>query len=165
MKIKNTLYVLIGIPGCGKDTWIAKTFEALRGPYIVTPDDIRKEMGDIDNQEDNHAVFNIAKGRITAALECGHDVVINATNINTGFRRQMLHEFKDYNIEAILFDVDPAIAYERISKDIFRYRCRADVPEYVVYRMYGEFLYVKKVIKDEGFNAIHNAEDFRYNAE
>ncbi len=158
------LYMLIGIQGSGKTKWITENCYDSQNPYVVSPDKIRAEFGDIDDQSIHVKVFDIAKGRMRGALDCGHNVILDATNVNTRFRKMLLDEFfiKNFRIEAVLFDVEPEVAYERISKALSLEGAeRANVPEDVIYRYYGEFLFSKKSIKEEGFDAIHNAEDFK----
>ena len=63
----STLYLFIGISGSGKTKWISDNVNSFTDPYVVSMDKIRLAMGDIDNQQDNNAVYNIAKGQMRGA--------------------------------------------------------------------------------------------------
>lgn len=72
------LFMLAGIPGCGKSTW-AKTF--FRPGQIVSSDAIREEKwpGEPYRKERNDAVFGEFYRRVGDLLEEGNDVVADAT--------------------------------------------------------------------------------------
>lgn len=154
------LIFTIGIPGSGKSAWVSSLKTKY---YIVCPDEIRASMGNISDQSLNNTVWLIAKEKIKTAFSLGHNVILDATNVNTKYRRNFIETFppdgiqvseyfnKICTLKAKLFDVDPEIAISRIKNDIASGRCRSNVPEDIVYRMYGEFLYTKKVISSEEF--------------
>lgn len=157
-KIIPILKVLIGIPGSGKSHWVKNQSNAL----IVCPDNIRKEFFDnISDQTNNTEVFQIAKGMIIAALKLKYNVIFDATNVNTSLRNSFLQNLPTCEMHAILFDVNPSTACSRIKKDIKNGKNRSNVPEHVVYRMYGEYLHTKKVIHSENFKKVTSYKDIK----
>lgn len=141
----------IGIPGSGKSSWI----KSLNKYIIVSPDSIRKELsGDVSNQDVNNQAWLLAKERVVTALTARQDVILDATNVSTKHRRIFIKGLPPCNIKAKIFDVEPIVAYGRIANDLRLGVDRSNVPEEVVYRMYGEFLYTKKVLAQEGFKLI-----------
>lgn len=150
---KPELKVLIGIPGSGKSHWIIKNKYYLNY-LIVCPDNIRRDVfGDISDQTNNSRVFDIALGMVRAGLLLRQDVILDATNCNTKYRQEFLEKMPFCKKVAVLFDISPEIATERIKHDLREDKLRSAVPSNVVYRMYGEYLYTKKVLKKE-FNSI-----------
>lgn len=149
------LIVLIGIPGCGKSRWISDN-KYHESHYIVCPDDIRHNMfGDMTDQSNNTKVFDIAKGMVIAALELEKDTIFDATNVSTYYRREFLSNISfSHKKEAVLFDIDPKIASDRIRVDMRENKLRSNVLPGVVYRMYGEYLYTKEVIGEEDFSSV-----------
>jgi len=148
MTIPN-LTLLVGIPGSGKSTCI-NTHKSQC--IIVSPDNIRKELfNDITDQTHNIEVWAEAKVRTTKYLNEGISVVLDATNVNTTNRRNFLQGLPPCKLQAILFKTDPDQCWKRIKKDIDSGKDRSNVPEEIIYRMYGEFLYTEKVIESEGF--------------
>jgi predicted kinase len=148
--------MLIGIPGSGKTTWLKDNSQ---GYVVVSPDHVRELLfGDVSDQSQNDIVWKTAQYVITCNLLEGRDVILDATNVNTRLRRLFLDKLPECRREAVIFDVDPEMAYGRISKDIFDNLSRAHVPEEVVYRMWGEFQYTKKVLKEDSWDAISNNE-------
>lgn len=149
---KQNLTMTIGIPGCGKSTWV-KRYVSSHSCAVVCPDDIRRELTDnISDQTLNTQVWQIAKERVIGALTNGHDVILDATNVSTYHRNLFIQDLPPCNLLAKVFEVSPEVAYGRIAKDLKEGVDRSNVPEEVVYRMYGEFLYTKRVLKQEGFN-------------
>lgn len=150
----NKLILFIGIPGSGK----SRATKSYPDAYIVCPDNIRKDFfKDINDQSNNIRVWDIAKGKITAALELGKDVILDATNVNTIHRRNLLADIKSMikcSIEAVLFEVSPETAFSRISSDISKGISRCNVPLDIIYRMYGEYLYTEKILQEESFSKI-----------
>lgn len=147
--MKPSFTMLIGIPGCGKSTWLKFNAE---DSYVVNPDSIRKELsGDVSDQSINTKVWTVAKERVVDALEKGKDVVLDATNVSTYHRREFIKGLPLCYLYAKVFECDPETAYARIKKDIDAGVDRADVPQNVVFRMYAQFLQTKEVIGQERF--------------
>jgi predicted kinase len=152
LSMKPTFIMMIGIPGCGKSSWILKNYYRAT---IISPDAIRKELsGNISDQSLNVQVWVVAKERAVAALKAGKNVIIDATNVSTMYRREFIKNLPECVLCAKIIECDPETAYSRIAADIAKGIDRANVPDEVVYRMYGEFLYTKKVIESEGFTLL-----------
>jgi predicted kinase len=144
-----TLIMLVGIPGSGKSTILSGVDPLV---IIVCPDTIRKELyGNVTDQTHNIEVWAEAKARTIKHLNEGIGVILDATNVNTTNRRNFLQGLPPCKLQAILFKTDPDQCWKRIKKDIDSGKDRSNVPEEIIYRMYGEFLYTEKVIESEGF--------------
>jgi predicted kinase len=154
---KPAFEMLIGIPGSGKSTYLKSIpKDNLR---IVCPDDIRRELtGDISDQSKNGEVWDKAKQDILNNISQGFYTILDATNVNTKARRNMLSlirsKFPDINTYARLFDADPEISKQRIKKDITNKVDRSNVPDEVIDRMYQQYLETVNNINSEGFTKI-----------
>lgn len=140
--------MLIGIPGSGKSTWLAK-----QNNYVICPDSIRQYLsGDISDQEQNATVWKLAQYTTNWALANNISVILDATNTNTMWRRVFLNHLPQANFKrkAIIFQINPDVAVERIK---FRL-AGSKVPADVVYRMHGDLLYTMKTIKEECWDLI-----------
>lgn len=83
----STLYTMVGLPGAGKSTFAKAHPECV----VISTDAIRAEMfGSEDCQENGNDVFAEAHRRVTKALQDGHDVIIDATNVTRKARKQWL---------------------------------------------------------------------------
>ena len=146
-----TLYILIGIPGSGKSRW------AIGHPqyYRICPDEVRLEQfDDMMDQKNNINAHLIVRGMLITALKFGIDTVLDGTNLNTKFRREMFAKLPFHKRCAKIFDIDPDIAFKRMKKDIENGVFRADVPKSTFYRYYGDFLYCKEAVEKEEFDSI-----------
>jgi predicted kinase len=143
----NTFTMTIGIPGCGKSTWVKS-----QSGVVICPDNIRQELSNnISDQTLNENAWTIAKQKVIETLKSNKDVILDATNVSTYYRNLFIKDLPPCYLIAKIFNIKPQVAYNRIVKDIKNNVCRSNVPEEVVYRMYGEFLYTKKVLANEGF--------------
>ena len=94
-KIRPTFTMLVGIPGCGKTSFV----EELKNETTVhlSSDAIRKELyGDENCQEDSGRVFNLMHERTLEALKNSYDVVYDATNITRKSRLSILKQLPAY---------------------------------------------------------------------
>ncbi len=149
--------MLIGIPGSGKSTYLRSI--SSDNIKIVCPDDIRRELtGNISDQSKNGEVWDKAKQDILNNISQGFYTILDATNVNTKARRNMLSlvksNFPDINTYATLFDADPEVSKQRIKKDITNKVDRSNVPDEVIDRMYQQYLETLNNINSEGFTRI-----------
>ena len=93
-----TLYVMIGVPGAGKSTFVKEHPEI----NVVCPDEIRQELfGDAENQEQGKKVFQIAFNRARNLLDAGQDVIFDSTNVRRKYRKDYFKKFPDVSKVAV----------------------------------------------------------------
>lgn len=130
-----TLYILCGIPGCGKTTW---AHEHHPEAVIVSTDKIRGELyGDERVQGEGLDVFAIAHRRVRAALKQGSDVVFDATNIRKKDRELLKSRVADLHPRIV------AVAFKTLVKDCMKRNEERNrvVPESVIWRMAKHYTY------------------------
>ena len=127
------LWLLIGVPGCGKDTYLTET--GIDPKLIVSRDKIRFA---ILNPEDNYfdqekLVFKTFVYEIQETLNHYNICYANATNLNERSRLKLLTALAhdDIYINAIYFTTPVATCIERNKKREGRKR----VPEQAIYSM------------------------------
>jgi len=115
--------VTIGLPGCGKSTWAAG--EAARiGAVIIERDIIRAEMARDGGEEFSWASWDFSwEAEVTrrwqsakaAALAAGVSVIFADTNLNIGYRRELVADLKraGYSVRYVFFDVAPEVCRAR----------------------------------------------------
>ncbi len=117
--------ILQGIPASGKSTWARE--QALANPkevVIVNRDAIRDSLGKYWVPERENLVTKIENSYIINAIESGYDVIIDATNFNPTFLRNLMKLIQDkrdelkieLHIEVKRFDIslESAIWRDRI---------------------------------------------------
>jgi predicted kinase len=85
--------MLSGLPGAGKDTWIARNYTDWP---VISLDALRQNMG-ISPSAPQGAVVDAAREMARGYLREGRDFVWNATNVSSQVRRKCLSLFFDYN--------------------------------------------------------------------
>lgn len=100
---KVRLYVMIGIPGAGKSTWIK---ENLSEYPVISRESIRQELGitmkGIGNKKEEDKVSSIFNSRLMDAVKNNKAVVIDNTNLKQKFRTNYFSMLKnEYNPEII----------------------------------------------------------------
>ena len=140
MKSKK-VWLLSGVPGCGKSTW-ARHQISKKGGFWASRDAVRfsiiKEDEPYFNQEDE--VFNTWISQICDALSnpLVKNVYIDATHLNDKSRNKVLNRLPKDNIEEIInvvFNVPIEVCLLRNSQRSGR-EC---VPESVILNMYKSF--------------------------
>jgi len=155
---KPKLILPVGISGSGKSTWIKSQIDS--NTIVVSPDDIRRELtGNISDQTQNAKVWAMAFKRTADALNAGKNVILDATNIKSGERRNLMnymkvHVDKPFEGLAKVFSVEPEVAKQRVKKDIENGVDRSNVPDWAIDRQYQSFVDGVNSIETDGFRII-----------
>ena len=139
----------IGVPGCGKTTYL-KPFAQAKGMVYISPDEIREELtGDASDHTREMDVWRIAHERLKEAL-ASKDVVIDATYSKKRDRRELIERSREAGAAEVIgywFDTPLATCVERNQG-----RSRI-VPEAVLAAMYRR-LQLNPPTTEEGFDRI-----------
>jgi predicted kinase len=125
-----TVTLMSGLPGSGKDTWLARNRSALP---VVSLDDLRTAL-DAEPTGDQGPVIQLARETCRGHLRAGRDFAFNATNTMSQTRRRWIDLFADYGarIELVYLEPPLPVILERNAR-----RARA-VPEAVIHRLVGK---------------------------
>lgn len=88
----GTVYMMSGLPGTGKDTWIRQNLPDIP---MVSLDDIRREQK-ISPTDNQGFVANLAKEQAKEYLRKHHPFMRNATNLTSAMRQQLISLFEGY---------------------------------------------------------------------
>lgn len=120
--------LMCGLPGTGKDTWIAQYKPGLP---VISLDDIRKELGVLPTAHQG-SVISEARERAKAMLRRKQSFVWNATNLSGNIRRKQIQLFEQYGAAVRIVYLETA---ERTRRERNASR-KAEVPETAVERMF-----------------------------
>ena len=125
---KSKVYMLSGLPGSGKDTYIKNNLSHLP---IISLDDIRKELK-IKPDGEQGLVVQTAKERAKEFLRIGKDFVWNATNVKKTMRDSLISMFNIYNasIQIIYIHNDLKTIYNQNRNR------ETAIPENVITKLY-----------------------------
>lgn len=145
--IENKFIMMIGFPGSGKSTYALK-LAASEGAVVFSSDALRKELyGSEAVQDRNEEVFNVLMKRMIEALGAGKNVIFDAMNISSRYRRSTLQMINRYCGKKIAYLI--ATPFEEcLARNAERDR---HVPEDVIKRAYMNFSMPHKA---EGFDDI-----------
>ena len=151
------IIVLVGLPGSGKST-IAEKLKS-KNMVIHSSDVLRQELyGDAKHQEHNTELFVELHRRIKRDLECGKNVIYDATNISKKRRISFLQGLSNIPCKKICLCV--MTPYELcLERNRFRER---RVPELVIKKMYMSWC---PPAIQEGFDDIHYIYNYGDNSE
>jgi predicted kinase len=100
-----TVTMMSGLPGSGKDTWLATN----RGDLLVISlDDMREELG-IEATENQGKVAQLARERCRELLRAHTPFAFNATNLLRQTRQRWIDLFADYDARIEMVYVEPAL--------------------------------------------------------
>jgi putative nucleotidyltransferase with HDIG domain len=108
---RSTVTLMSGLPGSGKDTWLAKH---RRNLPVVALDQIREDL-DIEPTDNQGKVIQTARENVREHLRTNRDFAFNATNTRQQTRKRWIDLFTDYGarVEIIYLEPDMATILER----------------------------------------------------
>jgi predicted kinase len=122
-----TVTLMSGLPGAGKDTWLAKQRPGLP---IVALDAIRDAL-DFEATDNQGEVIQAAREQCREHLRAGRDFAFNATNITRQARQRWIDLFADYGAQIVIVYIEPSI-----DSILAQNRRRANsVPEKIILRL------------------------------
>lgn len=121
---KNVVYILIGVPGCGKSTWVNNQEWIDESYDIISVDSYILEhamQSKLYYHEVKDRFYKSAKRLAILQTEIsklwGRNIIIDANNISINERKQYLHLLKDYHKVAVFFNFsDIDILHDRNKK-------------------------------------------------
>lgn len=130
-----TCYVMIGLPGAGKDTYIA---EHLKEVNELCRDKIRTEIGiegekPMGNKEQEEEVTRIFNERMTHYIDYGEDFVVNNTMLRRQYREDVLKAIAGKGYRVIYIYVESPSVNEN------KRRRNGTIPGKVIDRMLSGF--------------------------
>ena len=138
--MKKHLYLMVGVPGSGKSTYVKNILKD--GDIYISRDEIRYSL--LTEEDDYFAkeneviktfIDNIDKSLVNEEY-CG-DVYADATHLSPKSRAQVLNQLKNKDkVSVIYLDIPLNIILERNAQR----KGRALVPENVVRRMYNSII-------------------------
>lgn len=113
---KPHCYFLVGLPGSGKSTWANTRFLL---PIVGTDqwvDRFAEERGQTYNEVFNDVIKEATRlfdMQVNEMIYQKRDFVWDQTNLTAKSRKAKLAKLKDYDISAVVFDIDPDILTQR----------------------------------------------------
>ncbi len=141
MRMKSkTLWLIAGVPGSGKSTFLANRFNE-PNMKIISRDAIRfKLLGDEDTYFKNEdTVWNMYVDAIKDSLQENKHTIIDATHLNERSRNKILNRLNldGVDINVIYFKVPLNVCIDRNSQRTGR----AFVPTDAITKMYASYRY------------------------
>ena len=122
-----TVTLMSGLPGAGKDTWLAKHRPGLP---VVALDAIRDTL-DVEATDNQGEVIQAAREQCREHLRAGRDFAFNATNITRQMRQRWADLFADYGAKIEIVYIEPSV-----DSILAQNKRRANpVPEKVILRL------------------------------
>ena len=150
-------YVLVGVPGSGKSTWVNNQYWADSCVYIST--DQYVEIEAVTQGKTYSEVFdeymptavNLMVEDVKAASETDKDIIWDQTSTTLASRRRKFNMLPEYEMIAVVFDTPPRQVLEtRLAS-----RPGKVIPMTVLTDMIENF---ESVTEDEGFKEIWYAD-------
>lgn len=150
-----TLYMLVGVPGSGKSTWIAKNFPDLTGHYVASTDRLLEIYASMrgatynDVFQDNIDYANKAMmTHIKDVIMYGYNIIWDQTNLNKKSRARKLAAVPNtYRKIAIFFPTpETGKLYRRLGS-----RPGKTIPEFAVQQMINT---LQQPTVEEGFDEV-----------
>ncbi|MCX4979077.1 polynucleotide kinase-phosphatase [Streptomyces sp. NBC_00620] len=146
-----SLVVLIGASGSGKSTFARRHFKPTE---IISSDFCRGLVADDENdQSASGDAFDVLHYIAGKRLAAGRRTVVDATNVQSESRKQLIELARQYDVLpiAIVLDVPEEVCAERNAARVDR----ADMPRRVIQRHTRELRRSLRHLEREGFRKVH----------
>ncbi|MFF2848415.1 polynucleotide kinase-phosphatase [Streptomyces sp. NPDC058001] len=146
-----SLVVLIGATGSGKSTFARRHFKATE---VLSSDFCRGLVSDDENdQSASRDAFDVLHYIAGKRLAAGRRTVIDATNVQSESRKQLVRLAREYDVlpQAIVLDVPESVCAERNAAR----PDRAGMPRHVIQRHQRELRRSLRGLEREGFRKVH----------
>lgn len=153
----NKLYVLVGVPGSGKSTWV-KNQDWVKDCVVVSTDefveDYAKECG--TTYSDVFADYmptavKLMADKVVRAREAGKDIIWDQTSTTVASRARKFNMLPDYYKIAVVFKTPE---HKELMRRLIS-RPGKEIPDHVIASMIGSW---EDPSEEEGFNEIWYAE-------
>lgn len=152
-----TAYILVGVPGSGKSTWI-KSQSWSNDCVIASTDNyveafarsVNKTYSEVFDEVMKAAVKQMTED-VVNAREAGKDIIWDQTSTSVGSRSKKLKMLDGYTKIAVVFKTPEASEWDRRIKS----RPGKDIPAHVLRSMNDSF---EHPTLEEGFDQIWHAE-------
>lgn len=147
------LYVLVGVPGSGKSTWVANQTWAKDCVYVSTDGYVEKfarRMGKTYSEVFDEVMpraVNLMTRAVIRAREQGKDIIWDQTSVNVKSRKRKFNMLPDYYAIAVVFKTPEKEELDRRLAS----RPGKTIPDHVVKSMSASF---QMPTEDEGFKEI-----------
>jgi predicted kinase len=110
----SKVYVLVGVPGAGKSTWVENQLWTKDCVYVSSDLFIEEEAerqgktyNDVFKEYVNVAI-GLMLDKVIAAREEGKDIIWDQTSVSVKSRKKKFQMLPDYDHIAVVFDTPPA---------------------------------------------------------
>jgi len=149
----NKLYVLVGVPGSGKSTWV-KNQDWAKDCAIISTDDhveryaasVGKTYSDVFTEYMPKAVKLMADD-VVKAREAGKDIIWDQTSTTLASRTRKFNMLPDYYAIAVVFKTPD---HKELMRRLWS-RPGKEIPEHVIASMIAGW---DEPTEDEGFDEI-----------
>lgn len=149
----SKVYVLVGVPGAGKSTWVENQLWAKDCVYVSSDKLIEEEAerqgktyNDVFKDYVNEAI-SLMLDQVIAARSEGKDIIWDQTSVNVKSRKKKFSMLPDYEHIAVVFDTPPLEELERRLSN----RPGKNIPKEVVDSMIKTF---EMPTEEEGYKEI-----------
>lgn len=101
-----TVTMMSGLPGAGKDTWLARERPGLP---VLSLDAVREEL-DVDATDNQGTVIQTAREQCREHLRAHRDFAFNATSITAQLRKRWIDLFADYSARIEIIYLEPPLS-------------------------------------------------------
>lgn len=149
----SKVYVLVGVPGSGKTTWVESQIWANHCVHISSDQLIEEEAkrqgktyNDIFKDYVSEAI-SLMLDKVIEAREAGKDIIWDQTSVNVKSRKKKFNMLPDYEHIAVVFDTPPVdVLMKRLAS-----RPGKNIPWEVVSSMINTF---EMPTEEEGFKEV-----------